>query len=226
MPVPWRIPHSLALLEFKIVYYAARDCGVGMGENQHWFWIWIGRLLFFKLSIMVPIYLTGLMLILALIQRRRRIPPEGGDWNLWLFIVMPLASLIYWFLSAPDPRFVGACFWLVAAGTSAFILSRFGASQKKKIFLAVGGLMLISAYYANHSPLLIPPGPDHGFYPPPVAVMKTFTTDSGLVLSIPAVGGLSWDAPLPCTPFPKKGLRLRKPGQMKSGFVLDEKGGG
>jgi hypothetical protein len=226
MPVPWRIPHALVLKEFHFIYSFARYRGIGSAEEgRSWFLPWANRLLIYKLPVMVPLGLIGLMLLIMLIQRRKEVTPRRFDRKLWLFIGVPLTSLIHWFLSAPDPRFAGACFWLVAAGTSSFILSRFGPSRKQKIFLAVGGLMILSVYFADHTHPLIPPGPDHGFYPPPVMPMKIFTTDSGLVLNTPVAFIQCWDAPLPCTPCPQKGLRLRKSGQLKSGFVIDGTGG-
>jgi len=52
--------------------------------------------------------------------------------------------------------------------------------------------------------------------------MTTFTTDSGLVLHIPVASDQCWDAELPCTPYPNPKLRLRRPDDLSSGFVLEE----
>jgi hypothetical protein len=57
---------------------------------------------------------------------------------------------------------------------------------------------------------------------PKVPELAPFTTRSGLRLSVPTAGvGQCIDAPLPCTPNPANNLRLRKPGDISSGFAVD-----
>lgn len=74
------------------------------------------------------------------------------------------------------------------------------------------------------------PGPDRGFHPIPVTPMVPWTSRWGLTLQVPEnlrdgtkkqARHLTWDAPLPCTGFPHPFLRLRKPGSLGSGFVID-----
>ena len=46
-------------------------------------------------------------------------------------------------------------------------------------------------------------------------------TSSGLLVYTPKFGDQCWDAPLPCTPYFKESLRLRRPGDMASGFTVN-----
>lgn len=67
---------------------------------------------------------------------------------------------------------------------------------------------------------LVPPGPDHGFYPFPQESFIKYKTKSGLVLLVPPKVGLVYDAPLLTTPWPQPDLQLRKPGDLGDGFRL------
>jgi hypothetical protein len=44
---------------------------------------------------------------------------------------------------------------------------------------------------------------------------------TGFVVNVPRGTDSCWDAPLPCTPFPNPALRLRRPGDLRRGFMLD-----
>jgi hypothetical protein len=56
----------------------------------------------------------------------------------------------------------------------------------------------------------------------PTPELEHYTTRSGLVLGVPTGDGARcWDAPIPCTPNPAPNLRLRVPGDLASGFVVD-----
>ena len=57
-----------------------------------------------------------------------------------------------------------------------------------------------------------------GVAPLPKKPMRKFTTDSGLVLSVPIESNHIWGAPLLSTPHPTASLRLRKDGDISAGF--------
>lgn len=65
------------------------------------------------------------------------------------------------------------------------------------------------------------PGTENGFHPVPKVGMATFVTRSGLEVLVPSADFYCWNAPLPCTPEPLPGLRLRREGDLSSGFVMD-----
>ena len=64
-------------------------------------------------------------------------------------------------------------------------------------------------------------GEDHGFHAAPRSELQSFITRSGLRLYVPQEGDQCWDAPLPCTPYPNADLRLRRQGDLGSGFLLE-----
>jgi len=58
------------------------------------------------------------------------------------------------------------------------------------------------------------------FAPAPAARVTETRLPSGLLVRVPE-HGQCWDAPLLCSPAPPATLRLRRPDDLGSGFVLD-----
>ncbi len=63
--------------------------------------------------------------------------------------------------------------------------------------------------------------PDLGSEPIEKVELETFTTRSGLNLFIPTKRDQCWDSPLPATPHPNAGLRLRGK-SIEAGFTIRE----
>ena len=124
----------------------------------------------------------------------------------------------FWFWTAPDPRFATFVFWSIAATGLAVALGawdRVGRVQS-------GGLLCVAL--AVLVALILPRGADHpgsegGFQPVPRVSTDRFETKSGLILRVPVGTDQCWGAPQPCTPYPRTELHLRRPGDLRSGFV-------
>ena len=142
---------------------------------------------------------------------------------------------------APETRYATSMFWILVAGvgSQAFAMRGQQASHAhvRRVF-ALACLLglspmalnpLVDWYLAGSAgnPLkaiaranvrIPPPG---AWYGPQAASAKIhpFVTRSGLVLNRPEQR--CWDAALPCTPNPAPNLRLRVPGHMEKGFVVD-----
>jgi hypothetical protein len=181
--------------------------------------------------------------VLALVVLRRRVPPQvrsglsTGGW-----ILLPLiVAIVAWFLAAPEPRYARAFFWCLAVllWCRAFQL-RLAASARTRVWPIVlpAGVLAISPIfispwisaespYHGSNPLsailksnLNRPGPDLWFQPlEDKPVLFRYRTRSGLELN--TVKNQCWDAPLPCTKTPAPNLRLRRPPDLSSGFVVD-----
>ena len=77
--------------------------------------------------------------------------------------------------------------------------------------ISLGALgLLLTAVCLGTQPgwIAVPPG--SLAQPIPVAKMVVHQTDSGLRVWMPEQGDLSWDAPLPCTPYFYPELQLRE----------------
>jgi hypothetical protein len=218
--VEWKIPRKIVMIEWEGVRSWARqpheECSKVLAD---WGWLgsWVSRM---KTSpdVIVPLAMILAGLFIASCGRGRLgIKPLPA-----LLVALPsVAAIIFWFFTAPHPRLAGAALWFVGAWAMLLASMRWWHPRHSVavaiVALAVAGLVSIADGIKQRS-LYVRPGPDNGFWPLPRVEVEEFVTDSGLVLYVPK-GGESWDSPLPCTPGPRKCIRLRRPGDLGSGFV-------
>jgi len=215
--VDWRVPEGLARQHRLVIgSFARQTSGVGGG----WGWIgpWLRRA---DRELILPVALTALSGVAVAILGRRKSRPPGRDPRPWLILLPPLAGLAYWFFTAPAVRFGFFSLWILAAGAAALAFGALaaGASRRRLATVLVCGLLLAAC---NVKKGFLGPGADHGFHPSQTEKMTTYVTRFGLLLHVPVKPNKPcWDAPLPCTPYPKPYLRLRRKGDLRSGFVLD-----
>lgn len=224
--VDWLIPRDQVIDEANWIYSWARLPGRSYNEvlaNWHWIKPWFFKIMAKPLSrfdMLVPLTLAIGSCVLALYYRVTSKAAWTRQGIRWLILLPPAASIIFWFLTAPDIRLAGSSFWILAAGSLALTIGSVNPvkSGKKKGFalLLALGLALI--------PLSRSVVPDVrrnlGFRAIPKPDLQTFTTRSGLLIYISQDEGRCWDAPLPCTPHPNAHLCLRKEGDLGGGFKL------
>jgi peptidoglycan/LPS O-acetylase OafA/YrhL len=125
------------------------------------------------------------------------------DFTFLTVLVPPFISIIFWFFSAPEPRFSGACFWLFGAGFSALAVEQM--RLKTSITMRTLGCFLCVAFFVymfpSYNSLFIPPnkvnGPLYDFHRPEY---MTVSINNLANLNIPIRSDQCWDTPLPCTP--------------------------
>jgi len=214
--VDWRVPLDLVRNEMRWVRSSARIRNMQPEEvlgNWRWLWPWannIARRHVF--DVIMPVALTAVHFAFALIGSWRRNQRVAA--GPWLFLAVPVCSLVMWFLSAPDPRFAGAAFWLMAAWAVALFMQRLSKGGAAPV-LVVYAVLLVSNN-VNLLGSLDRWGKD-------VAVaksvpMKTVVTESGLEIYMPCEGFECWNSPLPCSPYYFSDLELRVKGNMAKGF--------
>lgn len=224
-PVEWRMPHDSVLNEANWVRSWARTPGVHWNKvlsNWDWFKPWAFRMLKRHFDIVTPLALAAVACVFTLACRLIRKSKRKRRVIQWLFLLSPIASLVFWFLTAPDPRFAGACFWLLGVGAITLAVDEFNGSKRTAILyiiLCLSILLFIIPHYRNRD-WVIGPGENNGFHVTPRVDLKTFVTSSGLIIYVPQKGDQCWDAPLPCTPYPNASLRLRHEGDIRRGFIL------
>ena len=225
LPLRWRIPLPAVLEEKDVIYGFARDpCeslkSIWPLQSWSWFPDWATYVATYqKFDILLPLGLVGVALVVALWQRRRGVAPAARPMG--LFMVFPIGALVFWFVTAPHPRFAGGAFWILAAGANAFILARFAPRRPRLMAVLAGAMILLSLRYAPRPMIILAPGPERGFHPTPQVRAVSYVTASGLRVLIPASGWQCWDLPLPCTGYPKRGLSLIEPGNLQAGFKLE-----
>lgn len=143
-------------------------------------------------------------------------------------VVPPSASLIYWFVTAPRVRFAGAMFGILmaaSAGWAALRSARRGWAVRAAA-VPVALLWLAVSFEPVVQVFLGMPGTTacEVFAPAPSVPLRTRITDSGLTVHVAQEGDQVFYAPLPAAPYFRKRLRLRREGDLSSGFVVDRTG--
>ncbi len=223
--VEWRVPPETLTREVSIIRGFARDGRRPPEEvlaDPDWFSPWLKRTLGRTFDVLLPLALFFASLLAICLSKffgkRTHAPPQ----LLGLFFLPPLASLVLWYATAPDPRFAGAAFWILAAGAVVWLTETL--PHPKGTRLKIGIILFGSAFgLALFFRLYAAGGLHHGYWNIPEPDLEYKTTRSGLTLIVPD-DGLCWDGPLLCTPYFDPDLRLRRPGDPGGGFLINRDG--
>jgi hypothetical protein len=146
---------------------------------------------------------------------------RGTASRLPLIILLPtLASFVFCFLNAPMPRYQGAMIWifavqLVLLGVGDGVLGARWWERAATVMLVVAATSLP---FFRGTEVWSPVKQFEFVSRTPVEEVRLA---SGLVVNVPKAISTCWDASLPCTPEPHPGLRLRREGDLSSGFTID-----
>ncbi|HTD17531.1 MAG TPA: hypothetical protein VK673_20265, partial [Chthoniobacterales bacterium] len=134
-----------------------------------------------------------------------------------------LFSLIFWFLSAPDPRFLGAAPWVVLLGVVGLVFDRVSIEQQIRMskVLVLLSWIAVALCFARNSLALTYSTKGKLAESTTKPDLISLVTGSGLMVYTPVRGDECWDAPLPCTPYFRPQLKLRGK-SLSEGFYLDE----
>lgn len=218
LPVPWRIPRSLAIsADLWIRSWARQPWQPWPDVLQNWQWIYpwmhtmpadIAKVLFVS---------TGAILLFAasVLWRRR--------WRFWQILTPPLAGILFWFLSAPSFRFAGASFWILAIGLLALGLYNFFENSAGWLRLSTVTTAAIVCIYVVpwRQPLLLHPSSTQILPTIPTPETTTVQTSSGLSLQTPLVGSYSCWRIILCTPYFRPTLHAFDPQNIAKGFYID-----
>jgi hypothetical protein len=173
-------------------------------------------------GVVVPacIALAALFLALAraVVPRTRGMRRDGPSLPA-VALLPPSMSLIFCMLTTPVPRYFGATIWLLAAQSVMVLLGNRLLAPVVQRSIALGAVALAALPFAATMPGWLDV---RDFPPSPRPVIATRRLPSGLEVYVPiSTNPLCWDAPLPCTPRPHPGLRLRHPPDLGSGFEIE-----
>jgi hypothetical protein len=215
-PVSWRVPLESVRLENAWIRSWARSPGIVPNEvlgNWRWLWPWLNGILRYSYAVVVPLILTvGVAPLILMLHRRRNAACRGST---WLFLLAPLASLVFWFVMAPEHRFAGSNFWVLGAGAVALALAKADGVTKLSVVLSLQAVLF--ANNVDGFEFLRQWRKDIG--PARKGHVVQRQTDSGLLVYVPRPGELCWDAPLPSARKFEPGLRLRVTGDLSKGFL-------
>lgn len=214
----WAVPRQYADLDSKWIYGWARQPGKdpeSVLENDDWFFPWIQRNTKEPENIFVFVFMaTGSVLVLLSllipISREQRLETV-------LLIFYTLLALVFWFKTAPDPRFGWATLLLFGVNGCYAFTSVLGiwSDVRSSLFACLITVISTGVMLANEWPLLN----DYTMKFPqgfPKAELQYRVTDSGLRVGIPK-DQKAWDSGLVVTPEFDRYLTLR--GQsLRDGF--------
>jgi len=147
-----------------------------------------------------------------------------------LIVIAPLiAGLIFWFLTAPDPRFANAIFMLLPVAGHVAFLNQIKQISSRNIFIAAICIFLAAecfgiTYFFYQNQWMLLRVSLNGWQNDAKPKLAEKVTKYGLRVFTPLpLPGIDqcFDAPLPCTPYFNEKLRLRRSGDLSSGFVQD-----
>jgi len=226
-PVSWKTPLFVAAHEALRAqsWGRAPDAAIAETRGLHWLGDWFQHTFRNRASFQIPllICLVGLAIALAL---RFRAEPKPRPECPWLALLFPsFASILFWFVAAPDLRFAQFAIWTAAAtlGTWGIVSLEFHRARSHSRLVLAALLLcltwcLISFGWREpiHSLRRVQQSP-----PLPKAGLVVRHTLSGLAVYVPAQGNQCWDAPLPCTPYFDETLRLRDESSLRWGFLAE-----
>ncbi len=212
-PVDWRAPTArfMSIWPRSAVQDATHRTWLAMFARS-WGWNQVG--------VVLPLALAGNAALLVLPLRhlgslaRPPLPRTSG------VILLPTAlALIFWFVSSPMARFAGAAFWVLAA--LMVLLALEGQMHRWRLARVVllGVLLATAAGMLARSRHLLRHLSD--FEPMAAPIVRPVTLPSRLKIWYAERYQQCWDAPLPCTPWINPALRLRRPGDLESGFTVE-----
>lgn len=232
LPFDWAIPENYVIGIAEGIKAAARMFGWPVHEIINgWKWLepWIEQQMLTVKGVWVVLLPTLLILFALSLKFLKKSVDSEENFEFLVGLCVFLLSVLFWFFQAPTPRFAGVIFWYFAIYIigERVLYSPGSKLYRKWIPSAVIGFVIgvfCLGLLKDRKALLTAPSEASHEIPSPK--IKTFTSDSGLVLYVPdeigAMAGLSWDTPLPATPNPKKGLILRDPNDMSKGFKIVE----
>jgi len=227
-PVEWRVPDYIILNTRNWIFSWARRMHVHWGEifySLSWLPDWftgLQDLLVQQLNIILVVGLVGCMIWST--------DPRMQRSKIWVVALVPSASLVFWFMMAPDPRFAGSSFWALIILLVVWIIEMFAIGKPVDFDLRLAASLLFIGFFVyinpvstnNIMPYIWDVAPMPEYLKRINNEYRELETNSGAQINAPPAGtDQCWQAPIPCTPYFNPYLQLRVPGQLRYGFVLD-----
>lgn len=210
MELDWRVPAPQANETARLVYSWARKRGESperVLNDSTWLKSWINKNAR-NANVNRPILLFVICLgALPCLHYAYRSKSVLSGLSL-LPLAPPTLWLLFWFLTAPDPRFASAAFNLLAAWSATLLLvqlwaiCRWNQPWLIRASVVIAILLVAPRVIKNGAPTMC-----IGAIPAPP--LEQVTTRSGLILYVPRTNDQAWNAPLPSAPFTNPSLETR-----------------
>ena len=226
----WSVPLKHVTNERNWVYSWARQPKIHWEQvlgSWAWFEPWFQRVVGRTTDVVFPlaVFLVCGALALVVPCRLERIRFSRQCLLSGIIPIPILVALVFWFVTAPDPRFANASFMLLAVSAIVLLLSNIQLNVSKRgmftvicIIFVVANLNLLCWTFSHR--WTVKNVSVDGWHKVKRVPLNEKVTSSGLRVYVPVSGDQCWDAPLPCTPYFREALRLRDPYDMASGFIV------
>lgn len=218
LPVDWQVADEVVEWHVLNIVTDARDFYAERGAvTGNWIWLpdWIFRIFVSQqFWVVIPISLT-------LLSSAHAIYCKAFS-RLWLGILPSIAAVIFWFISAPEPRYAFGA--LITMGVSSLLLLMMSLEPDKATVsrLVLGMILgyLVFGYFADYQ--ITQPNGKFGREAYPQANVELIQASSGFEVYQPIDSPNCWDAPLPCTPNLETHLELRDEENLARGFRITQ----
>lgn len=227
----WTVPVWKAQDEANWIYSWARQPGSHWKDvlgNWNWLGLWLNNIAAQKIEVIYPLIMSLIVLLLhasnLLLMRMRK--AEKVNLMSAVSLMPVICGLIFWFFTAPDPRFAGALFWILPIAAIVVLLSNIKSKELRPVLFGVMFLAVAAPFtvWLSSNPWKLKMISTVGFYKVKSVDLIEKTTLSGLTIYVPATEEQCWYSPLPSTPYFNPRLRLRG-STIQSGFALQKEGG-
>jgi hypothetical protein len=191
-----------------------------------WFSQWFDR---FRQSIEFNLFIASLIILLwSVFQIRSFTKFIYARLNILLLLLFAIASILFWFISAPDLRFGSIYFFIFFACSIALLFE--GSKYKNVLNIFIYGIFIyqiisqIPSYYIDRSPDLFTFA-----YTKSAKLTRVIASPPNekppLYIYMPLEGNQCGNSPIPCTPYAGGLLhnhfqiRQRVPGDLSKGFL-------
>ena len=219
--VDWKIPAETALFDIDYINAWAKvpraevDEVLAMSFHE-WFPLW-----WYKKSLPFKLILLGTLFSIVpavyLLVRR--------NWHGFFLLFVIWINLIFWFITAPDPRFIHGILILAFAISFTFVLQKFSLASNilshKLLKLIVMAMMIGSIFTIKDNKSLL--FKEHFFIPKPYPRGKQKIVNGiNFNYRIPSLDNQCYNAPLPCAEKIVPSLELRG-SDLSQGFRIATK---
>jgi hypothetical protein len=212
LPVDWRVPHEIARA-YQAVSSAQYHQGTWFDPSgtpmPDWPLHWLANHWLDNKTFVLPVagLVLGALGLLAARLRRRALPAAER------YLAWASAAVAIWFVAAPEVRFAQVFCWLAGFGSWAWLWPDDRVGRRS---WAVGVLVLVAGMgWPPHRPIA---RWEASLPPPPVSPsLSPATLTTGERIWVGGSGCYLY----PCAYSFHPQLRLRRPGQLASGFALE-----
>ena len=233
----WSLPvESVVDLE-NWVYSWARQPGTHWKNvlgNWNWLYPWMNNIIqnhYFDVVIPLYTFVTIVLIDVLLLTPILWFKKRKIFFIEWVIIFPLLSGLLFWFFTAPDPRFANAVFMLLPVSATLVLLFKIKEIANRQTAIYAAGIFFTVecfclSFYVHENKWVVSNVSLDGWQKDDQPQIVEKITKHGLRVYTTLLNEKKdqcFDAPLPCTPYFNENLRLRRAGDLASGFIIQEK---